>query len=286
MECLDTETLCQYLDNELDAPARDVVETTLSHCEHCADQLQSLQQHDTMLQNAWQGAAPTEVPSCSCGDASQLSGFVSRELPEAEMALVEARIRTCEMCLHEVVEMRRMMRLLTSEPLLTVPTELVAKAQAEFAVSSRPSVVEHLGMLVVQVARSGLQFIESLGLPDGLQFAVGGQLAPAGAFRSSPTEAEAEANARVDLQQTIGDLDLQMQILHEDGETVSLQVGLRKQGQPLARKRIALLSEGRTRYSNRTSDTGTVEFPRLPLGDYTVRVAQENVETQLVLRPL
>lgn len=284
MECLDTETLCQYMDNELDASARSAVEASLSACDHCAEQLQALQRHDTMLQNAWQGSTTPLVSTCDCGNPSQLSGFVSRQLPEAEMALVEQRLRTCETCLHDVVAMRRMMRLLTDEPLLSPPAELVAKAQTEFATSARSSVVEQLGTLVVQVARNGLKFIESIGLPDELRFAVGGQLAPAGAFRSSPDAPEADA--RIDLQQTIGDLDLQMQILHEDGETVLLQIGIRKQGQPLARKRISLLTEGRTRYSNRTSGTGDVEFPRLPPGEYTVRVAQENVETQLVLRSL
>lgn len=284
MECLDTETLCMYMDNELDASMRDTVEATLQACDHCADQLQSLQRHDTMLQTAWQGEVADPPAACDCCDASQLSGFVSRQLPDAEMALVEQRIHTCEACLHEVVAMRRMMRLLTSEPLLTPPPHLAMKARAEFATSERSSVVEQLGTMVVQVARNGLKFIESLGLPEAVQFSVGGQLAPAGALRS--TRGEAEADARVNLQQTVGDLELQIHILHEDGETVLLQIGLQKQGQPLARKRVALLSEGRTRYSNRTSDAGAVEFPRVPPGEYTVRVAQEKIETQLVLQPL
>ena len=105
-----------------------------------------------------------------------------------------------------------------------------------------------------------------------------------GAFRSS--QDDPDAAALIDLRQSIGDLDLHMQVLHEDGDTVLLRIELQKQAQPVAKTRVALVSGGRTRSSSRTSDTGEVDFPRLPPGDYTVRVPQENVETQLILRPL
>ena len=284
MECLDTETLCMYMDDELDASERQAVEAVLSTCQHCAQRLQSLREHDTMLQNALLSSAPAPVSSCDDCDPQQLSAYASQQLPAEEMALVEQHLRTCEACLQDVLSMRRMRRLLYSEPLLTPPPSLVAQARAGWATNPRRTVVEQLGTLVVQVAQNGLKFIESLGLPDEVRFAVGGQLAPVGAFRSAPDDPDAAA--LIDLRQTVDDLDLHMQVLHEDGETVLLHIELQKQAQPIAKTRVALVSDGRTRSSSRTSDTGEVDFPRLPPGDYTVRVPQENVETQLILRPL
>ena len=283
MECLDTETLCRYMDDELDASAREAVEAVLSTCQHCAERLQSLREHDTILQNALLSAAPESVSRCDRCDPQQLSAYASQQLPAEEMALVEQHLRTCEACLQDVLSMRRMMRLLHSEPLLTPPSSLVAQVRAGFATRPSPTVVEQWGTLVVQVARNGLKFLESLDLPDEVRFAVGGQLAPAGAFRSRREDADA---ALIDLRQTADDLDLRMQVLHEEGDTVLLHIALQKQAQPIAKTRVALVSGGRTRSSSRTSDTGEVDFPRLPPGSYTVRVPQENVETQLILRPL
>jgi hypothetical protein len=273
-----------YMDDELDTSAREAVEAVLSTCQHCAERLQSLREHDTMLQNAWISSAPESVSRCDSPDPQQLSAYVSQQLPTEEMALVEQHLRTCEACLQDVLSMRRMMRLLHSEPLLTPPTGLVAQARAAWATGPRQTVVEQLGTLVVQVARNGLKFVESLGLPDEVRFAVGGQLAPAGAFRS--TRDDPDAAALIDLRQTVDELDLHMQVLHEDGDTILLHIELRKQAQPIAKTRVALVSGGRTRSSSRTSDAGAVDFPRLPPGHYTVRVPQENVETQLILRPL
>jgi anti-sigma factor RsiW len=284
MECLDTETLCRYIDDELDASAREAVEAVLNTCQHCAERLQSLREHDTRLQNALLSAAPELASRCDRRNPQQLSAYASQQLPAEEMARVEQHLRTCEACLQDVLSMRRMMRLVHREPLLTPPPSLVAQARAGFATSLGPTVVEQLGTLVVQVARNGLKFLESLSLPDEVRFAVGGQLVPAGAFRS-PRE-DPNAAALIDLRQTVDDLDLHMQVLHEDGDTVLLHIELQKRAQPIAKTRVALISGGRTRSSSRTSDAGKVDFPRLPPGDYTVRVPQENVETQLILRPL
>lgn len=284
MECLDTETLCRYIDDELDAAAREAVEAVLSTCQHCAERLQSLREHDTILQNALLSAAPESVSRCDSSDPQQLSAYASQQLPAEEMPLVEQHLRTCEACLQDVLSMRRMMRVLHRAPLLTPPSSRVAQVRAGFATRPGPAVVEQLGTLVVQVARNGLKFLESLGLPDEVRFAVGAQLAPAGAFRS--TREVPDAATLIDLRQTVDELDLHMQVLHEDGDTVLLHIELQKRAQPIAKTRVALVSGGRTRSSSRTSDAGEVDFPRLPPGDYTVRVPQENVETQLILRPL
>jgi anti-sigma factor RsiW len=273
-----------YMDDELDASAREAVEAVLSTCQHCAERLQSLREYDTVLQNTLLSSTPESVSRCDSRNPQQLSAYASQQLPAEGRALVEQHLRTCEACLQEVLSMRRMMRLLHSEPLLTPPPRLGAQVRAGLATSPRPTVVEQLGTLVVQVARNGLKFLESLSLPDAVRFAVDGQLAPAGAFRS--TREDPDAAALIDLRQTVDELDLHMQILHENGDTVLLHIELQKQAQPIAKTRVALVSGGRTRSSSRTSDAGEVDFPRLPPGDYTVRVPQENVETQLILRPL
>jgi hypothetical protein len=72
--------------------------------------------------------------------------------------------------------------------------------------------------------------------------------------------------------------------MQEDPETVLLKVRLARQGTPLVRKRVSLSGNGRLLYSSTTSASGEVAFSRLVPGEYTVRIPQENVETQLTLR--
>ncbi len=289
MECLDTETLCMYMDNELDRHTRAMVEAQLRTCPSCAKRLQSLQAHDALRRDAWLSSPSHWAQPCDGSNPTQLSAYASQQLPPEEHAQVEQHLHTCAACVQDVMAIRSTMRLLRQEPLLTPPAYLVEAVQREVAAIPVPAVtpaamIEKLGTLMIAVARSGLTFVESLHLPAHIRLAVDGQLLPAGAFRSAA--ADTEAAAFINIRQTGGALDLHMQVLHENSETVLLHLRLQKQGLPLARKRVALASDGRTRSSNTTSANGEVTFPRLSPGEYTVRIPQENVETGLILRPL
>jgi hypothetical protein len=206
------------------------------------------------------------------------------------MSAVDRHLQTCAFCLGEFREMRQMMRLLQAEPLLAPPAHLVARAQREITAavpqaqpaSAVASGLEQLGTLVIQVAQAGLTFVNALLQPDHVQLRLGGVLAPAGAFRS--LSSETTAHAVIDVQETIGDLDLGLQVVHEAGETVTIRIRLQRAGQPLGRKRVTLLHGGRPRASLTTSASGEVDFARLDPGDYTVRIPQERVELGLNLQ--
>jgi anti-sigma factor RsiW len=291
MSCVDFETLNMYLDEELDPEAQAAVEAHLHHCSNCVEQLQSLQAHHMRLLETLQ-VPSTRSPARTdtCLDPEALSAYASQQLLANEAVAIEQHLQTCAFCLSEVREMRQMMRLLHAEPLLDPPAHLIARARQEITAASPQAQaapagalgLERLGTLVIQVAQAGLTFINTLLQPDHVHLNLGGTFAPAGAFRS--TSSETPAHAVIDVQETIGDLDLRLQVVHEAGETAALRLRLQRAGQPLGRKRVTLLHGGRPRASLTTSASGEVDFARLDPGDYTVRIPQEHVELGLNLQ--
>jgi hypothetical protein len=158
----------------------------------------------------------------------------------------------------------------------------VATARQGLAQEAAPSGVEKLGTLILQLAADGLKFVEALLLPEHVQLAVGGQLVPVGALRSAPDSAVAVT--LLDIQQQVRDLDLHLRVLQEEPQMVQVNIRVTKQGHPWVRKRVSLFRQGRLVQSSPTSTRGEAVFSRLAPGEYTIRLPQENVETQVVLR--
>jgi anti-sigma factor RsiW len=282
MECLTTEVLCLHIQHELDAQTQQDVEAHLRTCQSCTDRLSTMQEHDTMLRSVLGRSQARQVRGQDCCSAEELSAYANGLLTPQETVQCEQHLDTCDFCLGEVMAMRRMQRLLKGAAVLTPPANVVAAARREFARAEQPSVLEKLGSLIIQVATDGLKFVEALLLPEDVRLAINGYPLPAAAFRGAP--AATEAVALLDIQQAGRDLALHIQVLHEDQETVLVKIQVRKQGEPWARRQVTLVSAGRTLYARNTSSSGEVEFPRLAPGEYTFRLPQEHVETQLVLR--
>jgi anti-sigma factor RsiW len=269
-----------HLDNELDARQHAEVTAHLRTCQRCADTLRLLTVHEARLRSVLPGLRAVEAHGRACYSAEELSAYASGLLLAQEEAQFEQHLYACDVCLREVMAIRGTLHLLQREPLISPPVHLVATVQKSFAGTEQPSVVEQLGALIVQVAADGLKFVEALLLPEHVRLAVGGQLVPAGAWRS----AREETVAQLDMQQRVRDLTLHISMLQEAPQTVLLRIQLHKQGKPLARKRVSLSIGGRLLASSNTSARGEVEFARLTPGEYTIRMPQENVETRLVLR--
>src|SRR5215813_1528768 len=282
MECLTTEVLCLHIQNELDVQTQQHVETHLRACQNCMDRLRTMQEHDAMLRSVLVRSQARQVQSQRCCSAEELSAYANGLLTPQEMARCEQHLDTCDFCLSEVMAMRHMQHLLKRAAPLTPPASVVAAARREFARAEQPSVLERLGSLIIQVATDGLKFVEAVLLPEDVRLAINGYPLPAAAFRGAP--AATEAVALLDIQQTVHDLALHMQVLHEGQETVLVKIQVQKQGAPWARRQVILASAGRTLYARNTSGSGEVAFPRLVPGEYTLRLPQEHVETQLILR--
>jgi len=284
MECLTTEVLCLHIQHELDAQAQQQVETHLRTCQSCTDRLRTMQEHDAMLRSVLVRSQSRQVRGQRCCSAEELSAYANGLLTSQEMARCEQHLDTCDFCLGEVMAMRQVQRLLEHAATLTPPASVVAAARRGFARAAQPSVLERLGSLIIQVATDGLKFVEAVLLPEEVRLAINGYPLPAVAFRGAP--AATEAVALLDIQETVRDLALSIQVLHEDRETVLVKIQVRKQGEPWARRQVILASAGRTLYARTTSSSGEVEFPRLAPGEYTLRLPQEHVETQLILRSI
>jgi anti-sigma factor RsiW len=281
MECLDTETLCMHIDNELEVQRRHEVMRHLSTCQRCTDTLRSLQEHDVLLRGVPPRLQVSRTSERSCYSAEELSNYSSGLLTRAEMPAFEQHLLACDRCLEDVMGIRRMQRLLNEEALLAPPAHLVAAVQQRAAAAPQ-SLGMQLGTLIIQVAKDGLKFLEALLIPEDVRVAIGGRLIPAGAFRSAQSTSDRAAG--VDIQQTVRDLELHVQVLYESGETVLLKVRVQKHGTPLARVRLTLTASGRTVASRPTSASGEIEFPRLTPGEYTLKIAQEHIETQIILQ--
>jgi anti-sigma factor RsiW len=222
------------------------------------------------------------MPGTACCRAEDLSAYASGLLNAQEDAGVEQHLSTCDVCLHEVMAIRGTLQLLRREPLLAPPASLVATVQQGLAQEAPPSGVERLGTLILQLAVDGLTFVEALLLPEHVRLAVGGQLVPVEVLRSTP--GSAAAVTLLDIRQQVRDLDVHLRLLQEEPQTVLFTIRVAKQGQPWARKRVSISRQGRLVQSSTTSARGEVTFSSLPPGEYTVRLPQENVETQVVLR--
>jgi anti-sigma factor RsiW len=282
MECLDTEMLCMYMDKELENDIQAEVAAHLEMCQHCTDRLQGLLANDISLCRGSPSLPTVGERLAACVSRDELSAYASAQLSPQEEARCEQHLFMCDACLHDVMAIRGTLALLQREPLVAPPVSLVAATQRRVVSAARQSTVEQLGTLVIQLARRGLEFMEALLLPEHVRLTVGGQLVPVGAFRSAP--ASAEALSLLDIRQSVRDLDLRLRVLQEDNSTVQLSIQLTKHGAPLGRQRVSLSSNGRLLYSSQTSAAGEVVFSRLAPGEYTVRMAQENVETRVVLR--
>jgi hypothetical protein len=182
----------------------------------------------------------------------------------------------------EVIACRKTLGLLRHGQPIAPPAHLVAAVQQQWAGATRPSLVEKLGTMILQVATEGLTFVEALLCPEHVRLAISGQLLPVGAIRS-PQETTG-STALVDIQQTVRDFDIHLRLLHEAQDTVLLTVQLRSQGHPVARRRVTLVRHGTMLASHTTSPNGDVSFPRLTPGEYAVRIPQDNIETSLILR--
>src|SRR5947209_17916478 len=156
------------------------------------------------------------------------------------MARCEQHLNVCDFCLGEVMAMRHMQRLLQRAASLTPPASVVAAARRGFAKAEQPSVLEKLGSLIIQVATDGLKFMEALLLPEDVRLAINGYPLPAAAFRGAP--AATEAVALLDIQQAVRDLELHIQVLHEDRETVLVNIQVQKQGATWARRQVTMAS--------------------------------------------
>jgi anti-sigma factor RsiW len=270
------------LDHELEPQQQQDVAAHLSTCPHCAERLRTLQTQALALGSAWSAAPTPGSPGAACYRAEDLSAYASGLLNAQEDAGVEQHLATCDVCLHEVMAIRGTLHLLRREPLLAPPAHLVATVQQGLARQAPPSGVEKLGTLILQLAADGLKFVEALLLPEHVRLAVGGQLVPIGTLRSAP--GTVAAVTLLDIHQQVRDLDLHLRLLQEEPQTVQVNIQVARQGQLWARKRVSLFRQGRLVQSSPTSARGEVVFSRLTPGAYTIRLPQENIETQVVLR--
>jgi hypothetical protein len=274
MECFDIAILCRYLDQELDdeSPTAQHIAAHLGVCERCAHQFRLLQEADAMLRRTWLGPQLPDVPGPICYSSAELSAYMHGLLPPQEAARFEQHLHTCDVCLREVMAIHATQHLLQGEKLLAPPAHLLAT----------PKTYMRLGALIIQVAQNGLKFLESMGVPEDVRLIVGGHVLPAGALRGTPQDVGAAA--LLDIQQTAGEVELSLRMLHEEQEAVLLTIQAWKRGSPLGHQRMELLRHGRMLYSAPTSASGESEALRLVPGEYTVRLPEEHVETQYILR--
>jgi anti-sigma factor RsiW len=141
MECLDMETLCMHLDHELDARMQRDVAEHLSTCQSCRDKLGALGGHDAMHKKALISRGSRPVQGHTCYSAEELSAYASGQLTPQETVPFERHLQGCDVCLGEVMAIRRMMSLLDREPLLAPPANLVATAKQALA-SGEPEVAQ------------------------------------------------------------------------------------------------------------------------------------------------
>src|SRR5688572_11531390 len=112
MECFDTETLNMHLDNELEPQRQRAVAAHLSTCRECMAKLWVLKESNAMLEGAFVKVGSTATPRPTCYGAEALSAYASGLLSPQEAQPIEQHLYACDVCLGEVMAIRRMRRLL------------------------------------------------------------------------------------------------------------------------------------------------------------------------------
>ena len=211
------------------------------------------------------------MPVQNCQDCSDIglqqflspqtiAAYIHHLLSISEQEAVETHLQSCDACLGEVQHATRLARLQTAQDTRPVPTLLKARVAALWH-PPQPATLP-CSRLIVQIARSGLRLIsQELVAPfRGVQ----PHLTPLSAYRNGNTL----TRLTLDIQTQQADIKAN---LIQQGEGIALQLTLLgMERDTLARQRVFLRQQGRSLFSAKTDQQGTLQMPHLAPGTYEV----------------
>lgn len=279
MSHLELLVLSQHADGELPPAEAHAAAEHLASCPDCRERLARMSRLSRKAAHAAAVGAPVLLDDDDrpggCPSPSLLAGWADATLPGAERATLEQHLASCDPCLGDVLEARRLLARLDAEGPLPVPAALQARVASLW---TRPEAEPGaLTRLVIRVARAGAELLEShLVAPfrDLVETAT-----PLPATRSTGAAEAARSFTLHGPGATI------VASIAAAGDSVGLTLRLEAEdGEPLADQRVFLRRHGRSLYSARTGVDGVLRMPGIEHGVYEVDCPGIATAFQLDLR--
>lgn len=277
--CPDFSLLSQFLDHELKKGEEAKIKRHLEECSDCHAKADRIGQIEGMVRAELTGSSSQLSPqprSPECLSPEIVSGYVQRTLPAEEEAQAEKHLQMCDQCLSEVMGAFQVSSLLTATELEPVPATLKARVESLWGRQAEEERTAPFSLLVIQIAKKGLQLLEKHLVPPLLT--IEELLAPAPVYRSE--KRPPALDLRIDAEQA----EIRVTAVQEE-EGIALKMTFFGSGQKtLAGQRIFLRRTGRSIFSARTDREGVLRVSRLEPGIYEVICPEIHTTFQLELR--
>jgi hypothetical protein len=225
---------------------------------------------------------PPRPADNNCPETEDLCAFAERSLPEIVMASIKEHLMSCDLCLKEVYQIKKTLSA-AEGPQIGLPVELRKKAlYAALGDSPVRQSVKRFSEYVLTISEKGIHFLSNLILPEEtrLQILWPSPL-PVGAFRNGGQKGQDS----VILEESMGEIKIKILLLHTSGPGVVLKIFASKNEIAIPNQRISLYQAESLLGSKLTSPEGSIEFPDLRFGYYTVKIPHEEIEMRFRIDP-
>jgi hypothetical protein len=225
---------------------------------------------------------PSRSANNNCPETEDLCAFAERTLPEKVMASIQEHLLSCDLCLKEVHQIKKTLSA-AEGPQIGLPVELRKKAlYAALGESPVRQSVKRFSEYVLTISEKGIHFLSNLILPEEarLQISWPSPL-PVGAFRNG----EEKGQDSVILEESMGEIKIKILLLHTSGPGVALKIFASKNEIAIPNQRISLYQEESLLGSKLTSREGSIEFPGLGFGYYSIKIPHEEIEMRFRIDP-
>lgn len=218
----------------------------------------------------------------NCPEIEELYAFAEGTLSGESLIPVRDHLKGCDLCLKEVYQIKKTLKA-TEGQKLALPSELKKKAlQSALGESLVKRSTQRLSEFVLSLSQKGISYISNLILPEGARFQIlWPSPVPVEAFRNG----EQKGKESVIIEETMDDIKIKILLLHTTDPGISLRIGISKKESALPNQRISLYQEEALLGSKLTSRDGSIEFPDLGFGYYSIRVPAEEIEVRFRITP-
>jgi len=225
---------------------------------------------------------PSRPIQNNCPEIEELYAFTEGNLQETGMASIQEHLMGCDLCLKEVYQIKKNLKAVEGHK-IALPMGLKQKALSlALGDSLVKQATRRISEFVVSLSEKGIHYLSNLLLPDGAHFQIlWPSPLPVGAFRNG----EQKDQESVIIEETMGEIKIKIILLYNEGPGITLRILVSKNTDVIPNQRISLYQEESLLGSKLTSREGSIEFPDLGFGYYSIKVPQEEIEMRFRINP-
>lgn len=217
-----------------------------------------------------------------CPNDMDLFNYCAGAIDVDRNSMVEKHLMCCDHCLKEIMFFKRSLRAMTAGKNISIPEELKEKIVRLAAEKKGKGLIsEKATEYILSLTERGIKFLRTNLVPEGIEVNISRNLIPAHAFRNNPEDKEESIN----IEQKVENIDVRIQIARLEGTRSTMNVFIMKDNIPLKKTRVTLYTDNRILLSRITSNNGNAEFPDIALGDYIIKIPNEEIEMKFRILP-